>query len=280
DKDSRPKDSIPFEMPGACPVCGHKVERKEDEAVIRCVNIECPAMLKAKVRHFACRDAYDIQGFGDKLADQLVDEGILTSVADIFHLTEKQVAKMERMGPKSAKKLIEAIKDRKNIPLHRFLYGLGIPHLGRSVSKLLADRFECLSNIEIVEYESLILIEGIGPEIAAAIKRIADDPAVVNLIDDLVDTGVEIINPEKPAETMETAVSLEGKKFVITGTMSEPRNVIKRLIEDQGGKVSGSISRKTDYLVVGEKTGSKFEKAMYLGVDCISEDELREMIAM
>lgn len=279
--EARPLDAAPFEMPTSCPVCGVTAFRKEGEAVLRCVNLNCPAQLKARIKHFVSRDAYDIQGFGSKLGDQLVDEGMVKSVADIFRLTEKQIAKMDRMGPKSAKKLIAAIDGRREVPFDRFLYGLGISHLGRSVSKFLAVKFGSLAELEGAKYDDLMELEDIGPEIAAAIRRIADDPAVVNLVDDLFDAGVKIAYPEKTEEKEGPIAtpSLVGKKFVITGALSEPRHVIKARIESYGGKVSGSISKKTDYLVCGEKVGSKFEKAMSLGVDCISEDELWEMVA-
>jgi len=264
-----------FVMPDECPVCGGEVGRNKDgDAVLRCLNFNCIAQLKARLKHFVSRDAYDIVGFGVKLADQLVEEKVITSVGGIFHLTTEQLEKMDRMGQKSAEKLIAAIDNRRKIPFDRFLYGLGIPNLGKSVSKFLADNFNSLEEIENLTIEQLEALEGIGPEIAQAINTIGNDPNVVNLVDELLYSGIEIIYLEKAVPTGE---ALANKKFVITGSMSEPRAAIKKLIEDNGGKISGSISKKTDFLVYGEKAGIKKAKAESLGIACITEAQLKKM---
>lgn len=273
---SRPEWAVPFEYPKTCPVCGGTVE-PDGKKMVRCSNINCPAQLKARICHLVSRDAFDINGFGPKLAEQLVTQGIVKSIADIFTLTPSELAKVDRMGEKSINKLLDEIHNKKRVPLARYLYGLGIPHLGRTVSEQLAARFKTLDNIKVVEPVDLLSIPEIGPEITAAVGKITHDPVYIALIETLGFAGVTI---DEPAEfSAEGGFSkAAGKKFVITGTLSAPRETIKNWIKAGGGSVVGSISGKTDYLVCGEKVGSKFNKAMDLGIECITEDELMDLI--
>lgn len=272
--EKRVPDNNVFVMPSKCPVCGEDTGfNKEGDAVLRCLNtMVCPAQLKARVRHFVSRDAYDIVGFGVKLSDELVDLGHLKTVADIFILNEAKLLTADRMGTTSTQKLLKAIEARKKIPFNRFLYGMGIPQLGRSVSKFLEKRFGTLTGIETASEATLLAEEGIGPEIASSILRIANDKDIIDLVDQLFENGVEILYPD---ETVEVGNTLDGKKFVVTGTLSEPRDVIKKMIEANGGIIAGSVSAKTDFVVCGEKAGGKKEKALKLGVTILSEDELR-----
>ena len=274
--EERPPKTMPFMMPTECPACGSEVGKiNHTDAILRCLNFNCVAQLKARLKHFVSRNAYDIVGFGVKLADQLVEEKVITSVGGIFHLTTEQLGKMDRMGKKSAEKLVDAIEARREIPFDRFLYGLGIPLLGKSASKFLANKFKSLEEIEALSIEQIMALDGFGFGIAQAVNRIGNDPYVVNLVDELFYSGVEILYPE---ETEPAGEALAGKKFVITGSMSEPRSAIKKLIEDNGGQVTGSISQKTDFLVYGENAGSKKAKAEGLGVTCITESELKAKI--
>ena len=264
-----------FTMPTACPVCGSTVVRLEGEAAIRCINADCPAQLKERIRHFVAKGAFDIDGFGEKLVAQLVDKEMLSSYADIFSLDEDTVAGLERMAEKSAQNLIGSIEASKKVRFDRFLYALGIRHVGEHVAHLLAGCFESLEALMNCSAETLEGIDGIGPTVAESLIDFFAQDQNRQTIDSLLSRGVQI----EYIEISESGGSFEGKTFVLTGTLPEmTRGEAKELIAAAGGKVSGSVSAKTDFVVAGEKAGSKLTRAKSLGIAVIGEDELREML--
>lgn len=277
----RPEHAQPYQLPSSCPVCGSEVVRPAGEAITRCINASCPAILKGSLRHWASREALDIQGMGEKLVEQLVERELVASIADLYFITVEQVASLERMGQKSATKLIDAIANSKQKPWHRVLYGLGIRHVGSVNAQVLAQRFpscDSLAAASVTEIESL---HGIGSEIALSINQWFRTPANQSLLKQLQAAGVTLSS--QPASTEETSSRspqqpFQGKTFVLTGklpTMS--RKDAQSFIEKYGGKVTSSVSQKTDYLVVGENPGSKLKKAESLGISRLQETELRHL---
>ena len=274
----RPPDAQPFQMPTHCPVCNQPVVRPTGEAVTRCINTSCPAILKGALTHWASRDALDINGMGEKLVEQLVDKGVVHSVADLYDLTAEQVASLERMGKKSAEKLVGAIANSKTQPWPRVLYGLGIRHVGSVNAQTLVQQFPTVEQLASASAAQIEGVYGIGPEIAQSVCQWFRVPANQALIDRLRQAGLQLA-----AEVSTIAESknqtLSGKTFVITGTLPTlKRDEAKALIEKAGGKVTNSVSSKTDYLVVGEDAGSKLEKAQELGITQLSEAQLLELL--
>ncbi len=263
-----------FRMPAACPVCAAKAVRLEGEAATRCINAACPAQLKERIRHFAAKGAFDIDGMGEKLVEQLVDRGLLASYADIFNLDEETVAGLDRMGEKSARNLAQAIKAAKRIRFDRFLYALGIRHVGEHVARLLADRFETIESLMRCSTEGFEGIDGIGPTVAASLIDFFAQAQNRETIALLMNRGVQIEYPEAQKHDL-----LAGKTFVLTGTLSGlTRRQASELITAAGGNVSGSVSAKTDFVVAGESAGSKLQKARSLGVTVIDEGQLRAIL--
>ncbi|MGD9173462.1 MAG: NAD-dependent DNA ligase LigA [Desulfobacterales bacterium] len=263
-----------FEMPDKCPVCGSKVIRMEGEAATRCINSSCSAQVKERIKHFASKSAFDIDGLGKKLVDQLVDKNLLSSVADIFTLDESVLSKLDRMGAKSAANLIGAIENAKTIDLSRFLFALGIRHVGEHVAAVLADYFITLDPVMNCSREELEAVDGIGPVVAASITQFFEQQNNRRIIDQLLASGVQLETavPKKAGQ-------LDGRIIVLTGKLEEfTRSQAKSLIEAAGGKVSGSVSRKTDYVVGGDATGSKLTKARELGVAIIDEAEFKDLL--
>ncbi|WP_399376767.1 NAD-dependent DNA ligase LigA [Thermosynechococcus sp. TG252] len=266
----------PFTMPTVCPECHQPVVRPANEAVSRCVNPRCPAIVRGQILHWASRDALDIQGLGEKLVQQLVAKELVHTPADLYRLTAAQLLRLERMGQKSAAKLLQAIADSKEQPWPRVLYGLGIRHVGSVNAQVLADQFKSVEELAAATVADLCGVYGIGQEIAQAVHEWFQDPAHQTLIADLKALGLQLAAAIATAPT--TGQSLAGKRFVITGTLpSLTREAAKTLIQQHGGQVSESVSRQTDYLVVGEKAGSKLRRAQELGIPCINETELIEM---
>ncbi len=274
--DLRPDSTIPFEMPRTCPVCGESVIREEGEAVTYCPSRTCLAKLKAWLRHFVSRDVYDIDGFGGKLVDQLVDTGLVKHPLDIFGLNIEDFLELERMGKKTATKLFLTLQKSKIVSFDRFLMGLNIPLLGHTVSRLLAENFDTLDDILHVLPEQISKIEGIGEGIAANIIKGFIDLST-GAPEDNLDRWRSIIGIRYPVKDVKTPTTahLDGMTFCVTGTLSEPRDAIHQLILDNGGQVSKSVTKKISYLVCGDKAGSKKEKALKTGITCISEDDLR-----
>ncbi|MEZ4525935.1 MAG: NAD-dependent DNA ligase LigA [Desulfobacterales bacterium] len=266
-----------FAMPLQCPVCHAQVERMEGEAVSRCINMSCPAQIKGRIRHFAAKGAFDMDGLGIKLVEQLVDRGLVASYADIFHLDEPGLTAMDRMGSKSAKNLLAAIEKSKKISLARFVYALGIRHAGENIAGILADRFQTLEKIMSVSAEELESVEGIGKEIAQSIRHFFDQPENREIIQRMLDSGVEI--QTKSGEPVQKKEGIAGKTFVLTGTLeSMSRDQAKKMIEAAGGKVAGSVSKKTDYVLAGENAGSKLDKARELGIAILDEQAFMKMM--
>lgn len=262
-----------FKMPPACPVCGSGVTRTEDEAVSRCLNTACPAQVKERIRHFASKGAFDIDGLGDKLIEQLVDKGLLVSYADIFYLDQDKLKHLERMGPKSAGNIIRAVSSKKSIIFNRFIYALGIRHVGEHVAGLLAQAFGNLNRLVQATVADLTAVEGIGPVVAESIVEFFKQDENLKIINRILDSSVRIITEATRKEGV-----LKGKVFVLTGTLETmTRAQAKRIIEKAGGKVAGALSRNTDYLVAGSSPGSKLSLAQDLGVEIIDEATLKQL---
>jgi len=263
-----------FKMPEKCPVCNSPVVRMAGEAATRCINSSCSAQIKERIKHFASKGAFDIDGLGTKLVDQLVDKKLLSSFADIFRLDENALGELERMGAKSAANLVNAIENSKSITLARFLFALGIRHVGEHVAELLADHFHDLAAIRDCPREELELIEGIGPIVAESIANFFGQESNLQIINQLLDNGVKL----KIADRIKND-RLKDRVFVLTGTLPNlTRSQAQALIAAAGGKVSGSVSGNTDYVVAGESAGSKLNKAKELGVKIIDEAALKEML--
>lgn len=248
--------------------------RPEGDAVSRCPNSRCPAKSAQRIIHFASRDALDIQGLGEKIVDLLLEHGCIRDISDLFSLTEEQVAELPRMGELSAKNLVSAITERKVVPLSRFLFGLGIRHVGTRTAQILAREGGTLERIEQMSYDDLLEVPEIGPEIARAIVAYFSDPAERELLTRLRQLGLTFEEDQGPVSNR-----LQDMVFVLTGTLSScSRDEAKERIESLGGKVSSSVSKKTSYVVAGEKAGSKLEKAESLGVPILDESQFLQML--
>lgn len=273
----RPPNSQPYQMPQHCPECRSILVRPKGEAVTRCLNSSCPAILRGSIVHYCTRDALDIRGLGEKIVILLIDNGLVKSIADLYRLTVEQIAALERMGKKSAENLINAISESKNQPWSRVLYGLGIRYVGSVNAKILTDSFPSVEQLSQASVAQLESVYGIGSEIAQSVYDWFRVPANQVLIEQLQAVGLQFKNTTP--ETITTQQTLKGKTFVITGTLPTlKRNEAKELIEKAGGKITGSVSNKTDYLVVGEEAGSKLDKAIELGITQLSEADLLKLI--
>ncbi len=274
----RPEGTQPFQMPTHCPVCNQPVVRQAGEAVTRCINASCPAILKGALTHWASRNALDINGLGEKIVQQLVDQGVVRSVADLYDLTPEQLASLERMGKKLAEKLVDAIANSKTQPWSRVLYGLGIRHVGSVNAQTLTQQFPRVEQLAGASAANIEGVYGIGPEIAQSVSQWFQVPANQTLIDRLRNAGLQLAAQVETTAKLKSQ-PLSGKTFVITGTLPTlKRDEAKELIQKAGGKVTNSVSAKTDYLVVGEDAGSKLEKAQTLGITQLSEAQLLELL--
>ena len=270
-----------WRMPDNCPVCGTGVVRLEGEADYYCVNTECPAQFIRLVEHFASRGAMDIEGLGSKLAVQLVEEKLVVNLADLFRLTFEDLIALEGFAEKKAENLLNGILDSKSRPLSRLLFGLGIRYVGKTVAELLVSHFpsmERIGNASIEEYEH---IEGVGPSIAQSVHDWFKVEKNTNLIKDLSEVGVNLTRLPEEGALIDKESPLIGKQFVITGTLSQMGRIeAQQLIKRAGGKVSSSVSGNTDYLVAGEKPGSKFTKAKQLGVPVLDEGAFLDLVGI
>ncbi len=263
-----------YRIPDACPVCGTKVYRPEDEAVTRCPNLSCPAQVRGRLIHFASRGAMDIEGLGEKLIDQLVDADLVKTPADFYKLTVDDLLPLERMAEKSAQNVIAAIDRSRHTTLPRLIYALGIRNVGETVAEILAEHLGSMEALLDAREEDLSDIHGVGDVIAHEICAWAGVKENRRLVRQLLDAGVA------PAAA-QRAVSDEfaGKTFVFTGTLTRfTRDEAEAEVKKRGGKATSSVSKATDYVVAGEKAGSKLDKAQKLGVAVISEDEFLTMI--
>jgi len=263
-----------FRMPDRCPVCGGPVVRPPGEVIHRCENLSCPARIKEAIRHFASRRAADIEGLGEKLVDQLVEKGLVKRISDLYHLKKEQLAALERMGEKSAQNLLDQLERSKGMSLARFIYALGIRYVGEHIAEVLAERFGSIDELARASYEELVEIPEIGPRIAQSIVDFFASEDNRRLIEELKAVGIDP-RAERPKEKG----PLAGKTFVFTGRLSDmTREEAKRLVESLGGKVASSVSRKVDYVVVGEDPGSKLDRARALGIPTLSEEEFKELV--
>ena len=274
----RVTDALAPMLPTVCPVCGSAVHRTEGEAVARCTGgYVCRAQRKEAVKHFAARRAMDVEGLGDKVVDQLVDTGLVQSPADLYRLTAETLAGLERMGEKSATKLAAAIEKSKQTTLPRLLFALGIPNVGEATALALAEHFGDLGPLRAATLEQIQAVPDIGPVVAESIRSFLDDARQASVVDQLLDLGVRY---EAQSASRAEHLPLAGKTFVCTGTLPTlGRSDAEALIRKYGGKVTGSVSKKTHYVVAGADAGSKLAKAEELGVAVIGEDELKSLIA-
>jgi DNA ligase (NAD+) len=274
-KEQRQSDSVPFRMPDRCPVCGAPVVRDEDGVAFRCTGIECPAQLLRTLVHFASRDAMDIDHLGPAVVEVLVNAGLVKAPGDLYALRTEDVAKLERMGEKSAENLIQAIEKSKQNDLSRLICAFGIRQVGTKAAKVLSRTFQTLDRLAAATVEELTEVPDIGGITAKCLVEWFADPQSQHLIETLRGAGVNFANTEAPVGT-----KFAGMTFVLTGTLTAfTRNQAKEMIERNGGKVSGSVSKKTTYVVAGEAAGSKLTKAQSLGVTILSEEAFLEMMA-
>lgn len=274
-KDLRPGDAQPYFLPTTCPECSTPLIRLGEEAVTRCPNLRCPARVRGQLQHWASRDALDIEGLGEVLVRQLVERLQVTSVADLYSLTAEQLITLERMGKRSSEKLIQAIDRSRQKPWDRVLYGLGIAHVGSVIAQTLKTHFPTVDHLQQAAAPEIAQIYGVGLEIAESVTYWFAQPEHQTLIQALKAAGVQMVSPGSDSESTPRSTVLAGKKFVITGTLpSLSRSEVKDWIESRGGKVTASVSRKTDYVVAGSEAGSKLEQAQNLGISVLSEADL------
>jgi len=273
-KERRTGDEAPFKIADRCPSCNlRSVTRLEGEAVHRCLNVSCPAQLKKSIRHFASKRAMDIEGLGEKLVDKLVDEGLITNAADLYHLTKDALIPLEGMAEKLATNIVNAIAKSRGRELKHFLYALGIRHVGEHLAAVLAERYRRVEDLIEALEEELTRIAEVGPEVARSVVSFFSQETNRALIARLRDMGI----PASAAPTREA--KFQGKTFVFTGALSQfSRDEAKNLVESLGGKASSSISKRTDYLVAGSDPGSKYEKAEAMGVAILSEEEFVHLL--
>jgi len=264
-----------FVMPQKCPVCGGEVHRAEGEVAFRCVNTACPAKLKESLLYFAGRRAMNIDGLGEALVDQLVDKGLARDVADLYALSHSQLAALDRMGDKSAQNLMDEIENSKQAELARVIFALGIRFVGERTGQLLADHFGSLDKLAKASEEELLEAEEVGPRVAEAIQEFFHEKRNRAVIEKLRQAGLQF----EQERARKAEGKLAGKQFVLTGTLPNySRDQAKQMIEEAGGRVTGSVSKKTDYVVVGADAGSKLEKARALGVKTVEEAELLRLL--
>ncbi len=274
-KDLRPENTEPYRFPEVCPVCGAPVVRDEDGAAIRCTGAECPAQLHRNLTHFASRDAMDIDGVGPAVIKQLIDKELVKTPADLYFLTAGQLAELERMGKKSAQNAVDAIAASKDRGLERLLYALGIRQVGQKAGKILAARFGSFDALAQATEEELTAIDDVGGITAAYIREWLESPQSKHLISRLKEAGVSMEAAQQSA-----GEQFKGMTFVLTGALEKfTRDEAAALIEARGGKASGSVSKKTTYVVAGENAGSKLRKAEELGVPVLTEEEFAAMLA-
>ena len=273
DKD-HPRGTEKIEVPDKCPVCGTKVVRTEGEVDYGCVNANCPAKLQGTILHFASRGVMNIDGMGESLVNQLIDHGMVKNVADIYNLTKKDLLSLERFADKSAQNILDEIENSKKLQLERVIYGLGIRFVGERTAQFLAEHFGSMDALANATVEQLEEVDEVGPRIAESIAEFFSNPANRKLVERLGKAGLAFKGQKK-----ERGTKLAGKTFVLTGTLAKyTRDEAKKMIEDAGGKVTASVSKKTDYVVAGADAGSKLDKAKELGVRVIDEREMEKLV--
>ncbi len=266
-------DSVPFKMPEFCPSCNGPVFKEDGESVIRCTNADCPAQILRHMIHFTSRDAMDIEGLGPAVLEQLLNEGVIAEITDLYSLKPEDISSLERKGDKSAQNLILALDKSKENPLSRLIFAFGIRHIGQKAAKLVADKFKNMDNILVATLEDFESIEGFGNIMAQSIYEFFNLESTRNMVEKYKILGLNMSEPDTQIDNR-----FEGITFVLTGTLEGmSRNDASTIIENMGGKVSSSVSKKTTYVLAGEEAGSKLEKANALGVKVINKDEFLEM---
>jgi len=272
-KEKRPSGTKEFKMPLTCPICGGKAVKVEGEVAHRCVNKNCFVVQVRKLEHFVSRDAFDMEGLGTKIVEQLYKEGLVRDPADLFTLEEGDIEPLERFAEKSAENLIKSIQSSKEITLDRFIYALGILHVGAQTSRDIATALGSLDEVKKAWVEDLIEIDGVGEKVGRSIYDFFQDPNNLALVNKLLDAGVRIKRAEKAISD-----KLSGKTFVLTGSLtSMSREEAEAKIRALGGKASSSVSKDTSYVVAGDNPGSKYDKAKKLGVAILSEQDLLKL---
>ncbi|HEU4981732.1 MAG TPA: NAD-dependent DNA ligase LigA, partial [Acidobacteriaceae bacterium] len=269
-----PRGTRKFHFPTHCPVCGSEIVRTEGEVDYRCVNVDCPARLRESLLHFSARSVMNIEGLGEAVVTQLMDRGMVRSIADLYSLTEEQLLSLERIGKKSAETLLKEIEGSKRNPLNRVLFGLGMRFIGERTAQLLAEEFGSMDALMAASAEELERVNEVGPRVAQAIREFFGLSRNRELVERLRAAGLTFT-----AEKRKKSSQLEGLTFVLTGTLPNlTREEAKAKIEAAGGRVSGSVSKKTNYVVAGDDAGSKLDKARELGVNVVDEAELEELL--
>ncbi len=275
-KERRDGGEKPFKMPETCPICGTRLVKRQDEAVWRCPNPDCFPRLVKHLTHFAGKSAMDIDGLGHKVAEQLVTAGLVRNVADLYSLELSDLMSLERFAEKSARNLLDSIEQKKHTSLSRFIYALGIRHVGEVTAQVLAEHFGSIENLSRATRQELEQIPGIGPEVAESIVVYFQDAKNQRVLQRLLDSGIRFRDQAGKKTT-----SLDGKTFVFTGTLSSmTRKQAKDLVKDLGGRVASTVGKKVDYLVVGENPGSKLEKARKLGITALTQEEFTELAGL
>lgn len=274
-KEERSGAEKKFKFPQKCPVCGEKLIRPEDEVYFRCINIKCRAQIKGRILHYGSRDGMDIEGLGDVLVSQLVDEKIVSDYADLYSLDKSEIISLERMGDKSADNLLSAIEESKNRSFNRLIYSLGIPFVGTYTAKLLDDNISSIEELMKKSKDELTSIEGVGDKTALSIVAFFDNESNLEVIQKVTGAGVSVEHKKRKKKRS----PFKGKKFVLTGALEGyTRDEAKRIVEDLGGRVSSGVSEKTDFVVVGNNPGSKYNRAKDLGIKILDEEEFIKII--
>ena len=276
-KERRKGSEKHIQLPETCPVCGSKAVREEGEVALRCIGLNCPAQVLERIRHFASRGAMNIEGLGEKNINLFYSNGLIKNFVDIYRIKKEDIIKLPRFAEKSAQNIIDAIEKSKHTTFAKFLYALGIMHVGEYTSKLIAKNFEKLSDLYHISFERLMQIPQIGNKTAKAVSDFFNDPENLRTIEKLKTYGLKLTNPDYQ-EKKKGELPLNGLVFVITGTLPKPRKDVEDLIEELGGKVSSSVSRSTDYLIVGDQPGTKLQKAKSLDIKIINYDEFMKLI--
>jgi len=265
-------------MPSECPKCGSKVFRPEGEVVSRCNSLACSAQIKERIRHFASRDAMDIEGLGPAIIDQLVEKGLIKNISDLYFLKRDNLISLERMAEKSADNLLAAVEKSKEKSLDNLVYGLGIRYVGVHTSEVITRYYPILNKFREADLEELIEINEIGPKIAESIVFFFKEKENLDIIEKLRRAGLNFGKEEEKREKGKEVQILTGKQFVLTGTLKTfTRSQATEIISRLGGRVTGSVSKRTDYVVAGEDPGSKYQKAQKIGVPIINEEEFKKI---
>ena len=274
-KEKRPNWTKPFQIPSACPVCHHETHRPEGEVILRCGNISCPRQIKGRIQHFASKLALDIDGLGEKIVDQLVNEDLIQSIDDLFVLKQDTLEKLDRLGEKSAENLVEAISNSKDTTFARFIYALGIRNVGEHIAKVLEKQYSGnLTEFQNTTVEDLEAIDEIGPIVAETVIQFWSDDSNKKMVQNCLDYGVRFADVE-----VNLHQPFAGQTFVFTGSLQQlTRKDAKGIIENLGGKASGSVSEKTDFVIAGSGAGSKLKKAGDLGISILTEEEFFDKV--